>query len=99
MLLTVSHSDSYLCHTHTLTHTHTHSPWQDYQRQMETLDGDIAQINVWMDGAETHMDTLDAEGPNDQVLQVWTCVCVCVYSGWFCLDSCMLASLSLCFTG
>ncbi|XP_067116720.1 dystrophin isoform X2 [Osmerus mordax] len=41
----------------------------DYQRQMETLDGDIAQINMWMDGAETQMDTLDAEGPNDQVLQ------------------------------
>ncbi|KAM6945421.1 LOW QUALITY PROTEIN: dystrophin-like [Aplochiton taeniatus] len=41
----------------------------DYQRQMQKLDGDIAEINGWMDGADRQMDEIESQGPNDEVLK------------------------------
>lgn len=42
----------------------------DYQRQMQKLDGQIKEVNGWIDGAEKKMDELDSQGPNDAVLKV-----------------------------
>ncbi|XP_070711943.1 dystrophin [Pempheris klunzingeri] len=42
----------------------------DYQRQMQKLDGEIKEVNEWIDGAEKKMDEMDSQGPNDAVLKV-----------------------------
>ncbi|XP_058478668.1 dystrophin isoform X3 [Solea solea] len=42
----------------------------DYQRQMQKLDGEIEEVNRWIDGAEKKMDDMDGQGPNDAVLKV-----------------------------
>ncbi|KAM9327399.1 dystrophin isoform 2-T2 [Pholidichthys leucotaenia] len=42
----------------------------DYQRQMQKLDGQIEEVNDWIDGAERKMDEIDSQGPNDAVLKV-----------------------------
>uniref|UniRef100_A0A8D3EGG4 Dystrophin n=1 Tax=Scophthalmus maximus TaxID=52904 RepID=A0A8D3EGG4_SCOMX len=42
----------------------------DYQRQMQKLDGEIQEVNGWIDGAEKKMDDIDSQGPNDSVLKV-----------------------------
>ncbi|KAI9525953.1 hypothetical protein NQZ68_002501 [Dissostichus eleginoides] len=42
----------------------------DYQRQMQKLDGEIKEVNGWIDGAEKKMDEIDSQGPNDAVLKV-----------------------------
>lgn len=42
----------------------------DYQRQMQKLDGQIEEVNAWLDGAEKKMDEIDSQGPNDAVLKV-----------------------------
>ncbi|KAG7235098.1 hypothetical protein INR49_003218 [Caranx melampygus] len=42
----------------------------DYQRQMQKLDGEIEEVNEWIDGAERKMDEIDSQGPNDAVLKV-----------------------------
>lgn len=43
---------------------------QDYQRQMQKLDGEIEEVNGWIDGAEKKMNEMDGQGPNDTVLKV-----------------------------
>ena len=43
---------------------------QDYQRQMQRLDGEMTEVNEWIDGAEKKMEEMDREGPNDTVLKV-----------------------------
>lgn len=43
---------------------------QDYQRQMQKLDGEIKEVNEWIDGAEKKMDEMNSQGPNDAVLKV-----------------------------
>lgn len=43
---------------------------QDYQRQMQKLDGGIEEVNGWIDGAEIKMNEMDSQGPNDAVLKV-----------------------------
>ncbi|XP_029306035.1 LOW QUALITY PROTEIN: dystrophin [Cottoperca gobio] len=42
----------------------------DYQRQMQKLDGEIKEVNGWIDGAEKKMDEMDSQGPNNAVLKV-----------------------------
>ncbi|XP_076017960.1 dystrophin isoform X2 [Genypterus blacodes] len=42
----------------------------DYQRQMQKLDGEIEEVNEWIDGAEKKMDGMDSQGPNDAMLKV-----------------------------
>ncbi|XP_047432918.1 dystrophin isoform X3 [Mugil cephalus] len=42
----------------------------DYQRQMQKLDGEIEEVNGWIDGANKKMDEIDRQGPNDAVLKV-----------------------------
>uniref|UniRef100_A0A673BM91 Dystrophin n=1 Tax=Sphaeramia orbicularis TaxID=375764 RepID=A0A673BM91_9TELE len=42
----------------------------DYQRQMQKLDGQIEEVNGWIDGAEKKMDEIDSQGPNDAVLKL-----------------------------
>ncbi|XP_038138063.1 dystrophin isoform X4 [Cyprinodon tularosa] len=42
----------------------------DYQNQMQKLDGQIKEVNEWIDGAERKMDEIDNQGPNDAVLKV-----------------------------
>ncbi|XP_056882091.1 dystrophin isoform X5 [Takifugu flavidus] len=42
----------------------------DYQRQMKKLDGGIAEVNGWIDGAEKKMNEMDGQGPNDAGLKV-----------------------------
>ncbi|XP_070787037.1 dystrophin-like [Enoplosus armatus] len=42
----------------------------DYQRQMQKLDGEIEEVNGWIDGAETKMGEMDSQGPNDAALKV-----------------------------
>ncbi|TMS11567.1 Dystrophin [Larimichthys crocea] len=42
----------------------------DYQRQMQKLDGQIKEVNGWIDGAEKKMNEMDSQGPNDAVLKV-----------------------------
>ncbi|MEQ2224799.1 hypothetical protein ILYODFUR_011250 [Ilyodon furcidens] len=42
----------------------------DYQQQMQKLDGEIKEVNEWIDGAERKMDDIDNQGPNDAVLKV-----------------------------
>ncbi|XP_030603146.1 dystrophin isoform X3 [Archocentrus centrarchus] len=42
----------------------------DYQRQMQKLDGEIQDVNGWINGAERKMDEIDNQGPNDAVLKV-----------------------------
>ncbi|KAK5847635.1 hypothetical protein PBY51_016746 [Eleginops maclovinus] len=42
----------------------------DYQRQMQKLDGEIKEVNGWVDGAEKKMDEIDSQGPNDAALKV-----------------------------
>ncbi|XP_038572163.1 dystrophin isoform X7 [Micropterus salmoides] len=42
----------------------------DYQRQMQKLDGEIEEVNGWIDGAEKKMDEIESQGPNDAVLKV-----------------------------
>ncbi|CAN9498333.1 unnamed protein product [Ophioblennius macclurei] len=42
----------------------------DYQRQMQKLDGQIKEVNAWIDGAEKKMDEIESQGPNDAVLKV-----------------------------
>ncbi|KAM4602180.1 dystrophin [Polymixia lowei] len=41
----------------------------DYQRQMQKLDGEIEEVNGWIDGAEIKMDDMDSQGPNDALLK------------------------------
>ncbi|KAJ8003692.1 hypothetical protein DPEC_G00150960 [Dallia pectoralis] len=41
----------------------------DYQRQMETLDVNMKEINEWMEGAEKEMDKMEMDGPDDHVLK------------------------------
>lgn len=43
---------------------------QDYQRQMQKLDGGIEEVNGWIDGAEIKMNEIESQGPNDAVLKV-----------------------------
>ncbi|KAM9766235.1 dystrophin-like isoform 2-T2 [Menidia menidia] len=42
----------------------------DYQQQMQKLDGEIEEVNGWIQGAEKKMDEIDRHGPNDGVMQV-----------------------------
>ncbi|XP_068446612.1 dystrophin isoform X5 [Clinocottus analis] len=42
----------------------------DYQQQMQKLDGEIKEVNEWIDGADKKMDEIDSQGPNDAVLKV-----------------------------
>ncbi|XP_053170341.1 dystrophin isoform X2 [Scomber japonicus] len=42
----------------------------DYQRQMQKLDGEIEDVNGWIDGAEKKMYEMDGQGPNDATLKV-----------------------------
>ncbi|XP_068612642.1 dystrophin isoform X3 [Brachionichthys hirsutus] len=42
----------------------------DYQRQMQMLDGDVEEVNRWIDGAEKKMDAIDGRGPDDAALKV-----------------------------
>ncbi|XP_041834285.1 dystrophin isoform X2 [Melanotaenia boesemani] len=42
----------------------------DYQQQMQKLDGEMKEVNGWIDGAEKKMDEIDSQGPNDAVLKV-----------------------------
>ncbi|XP_041822403.1 dystrophin isoform X10 [Chelmon rostratus] len=42
----------------------------DYQRQMQKLDGEIEEVNGWIDGAEKKMNEMDSQGPNDAALKV-----------------------------
>nr|XP_046237962.1 dystrophin isoform X12 [Scatophagus argus] len=42
----------------------------DYQRQMQKLNGEIEEVNGWIDGAEKKMNEMDSQGPNDAVLKV-----------------------------
>ncbi|XP_004086056.1 dystrophin isoform X2 [Oryzias latipes] len=42
----------------------------DYQRQMQKLDGEIQEVNEWMDGAERKLEDIESQGPNDGVLKV-----------------------------
>ncbi len=37
---------------------------------MQKLDGEIKEVNDWIDGAEKKMDEIDSQGPNDAVLKV-----------------------------
>lgn len=37
---------------------------------MQKLDGEIKEVNGWIDGAEKKMDEMDSQGPNDAVLKV-----------------------------
>ncbi len=39
---------------------------------MQKLDGEIKEVNEWIDGAEKKMDEIDSQGPNDAVLKVDT---------------------------
>lgn len=43
---------------------------QDYQQQMQKLDGGIEEVNGWIDGAEKKMNEMDRQEPNDAVLKV-----------------------------
>lgn len=42
---------------------------------MQKLDGEIEEVNGWIDGAETKMDEMDSQGPNDAVLKVDAFTC------------------------
>ncbi|XP_042261254.1 dystrophin isoform X2 [Thunnus maccoyii] len=42
----------------------------DYQRQMQKLDGQIEEVNGWIDGAEKKMNEMDSQGPDDAALKV-----------------------------
>lgn len=52
---------------------------------MQKLDGEIKEVNGWIDGAEKKMDEIESQGPNDAVLKVVMSVCayvvliLCVY--------------------
>ena len=37
---------------------------------MQKLDGEIKEVNGWIDGAERKMDEMDSQGPNDAALKV-----------------------------
>lgn len=37
---------------------------------MHKLDGEIEEVNGWIDGAEKKMDEMDNQGSNDAVLKV-----------------------------
>lgn len=37
---------------------------------MQKLDGEIEEVNGWIDGAEKKMYEMDSQGPNDGVLKV-----------------------------
>ena len=37
---------------------------------MQKLDGQIEEVNRWIDGAEKKMDEMDSQGPNDATLKV-----------------------------
>lgn len=37
---------------------------------MQKLEGQIEEVNGWIDGAEKKMDELESHGPNDAVLKV-----------------------------
>ncbi|XP_077439439.1 dystrophin isoform X3 [Vanacampus margaritifer] len=41
-----------------------------YQKQMRKLDGQIEEVNGWIDGANKKMDEIDNQGPNDAALRV-----------------------------
>ncbi|XP_051915019.1 dystrophin isoform X6 [Hippocampus zosterae] len=41
-----------------------------YQQQMRKLDGQIEEVNRWIDGANKKMDELDDRGPNDASIKV-----------------------------
>nr|XP_049609340.1 dystrophin isoform X5 [Syngnathus scovelli] len=41
-----------------------------YQQQMRKLDGQIEEVNGWIDGANQKMDEIDNQGPNDATLRV-----------------------------
>lgn len=41
---------------------------------MQKLDGEIEEVNGWIDGAEKKMDEIESQGPNDAVLKVVTSV-------------------------
>uniref|UniRef100_A0AAZ1Y4Q8 Dystrophin n=1 Tax=Oreochromis aureus TaxID=47969 RepID=A0AAZ1Y4Q8_OREAU len=41
----------------------------DYQQQMHKLDGQIQEVNGWINGAERQMNEIDSQGPSD-VLKV-----------------------------
>lgn len=43
--------------------------FQDYQQQMHKLDGQIQEVNGWINGAERKMNEIDSQGPSD-VLKV-----------------------------
>lgn len=43
--------------------------FQDYQQQMHKLDGQIQEVNGWINGAERQMNEIDSQGPSD-VLKV-----------------------------
>nr|XP_057908480.1 dystrophin isoform X8 [Doryrhamphus excisus] len=41
-----------------------------YQQQMRKLDGEIEEVNRWIDGANKKMDEIESQGPNDAALKV-----------------------------
>ncbi|XP_061910041.1 dystrophin isoform X1 [Entelurus aequoreus] len=41
-----------------------------YQQQMRKLDGEIEEVNGWIDGANQKMDEIESAGPNDAALKV-----------------------------
>ncbi|KAM3857230.1 dystrophin [Diretmus argenteus] len=41
----------------------------DYQRQMQKLDGEIEEVNGWIDGGEKVLDEMESQGPNDAALK------------------------------
>ncbi|XP_061641375.1 dystrophin isoform X8 [Phyllopteryx taeniolatus] len=41
-----------------------------YQLQMKKLDGEIEEVNGWIDGANKKMDEMDNQGPNDAAQKV-----------------------------
>lgn len=51
---------------------------------MQKLDGEIKEVNEWIDGANKKMDEIDSQGPNDGVLKVVLFV-VYGFRGMFCL--------------
>lgn len=45
---------------------------------MQKLDGEIEEVNGWIDGAEKKMNEMDSQGPNDAALKVVMFICMCV---------------------
>lgn len=48
---------------------------------MHKLDGEIEEVNEWIDGAEKKMDEIETQGPNDAVLKVGYPLYLTLWSG------------------